>query len=205
MLAAGELGRPPVNVTVWDMNTLQIFCQLEAPGQFLIKSLAFSPNGELLVAALWSRNTQTTHDRQGQVLIWEMSGRAPRIFMKHMRVNRVEFSPCGKLIALGCDDKAIRLLATDDSSPIRTLTGHQNSVTSIAFHPTGNLLASCDFGKSFDTFDNVRVRLWDVSTGRSLKAFDSLPSGVKALTVSKDGRYFAFTDRTNICLYELSL
>jgi serine/threonine protein kinase len=202
-LAAGELGRPPANVTLWDMNTLQLLCKLEAPAHFLIKSLSFSPNGELLVGALWSRSTQTTHDRQGQVLIWETASSSHNIFMDNVRVNRVEFSPCGGLIALGCVDKAIRLLATDSGSPVQILTGHQNSVTSIAFHPTGNLLASCDFGHSFDTFGNVR--LWDVNTGKSLKVFDSVPSGVRALAVSKDGSYLAFTDSANIRLYELTL
>lgn len=202
MLAAGELGRPPASVTLWDMNTLHLLRRLEGTGHFLIKSLSFSPSGKLLVGALWSRNTQTTPEQQGQVVVWEVTSNFQRTLINNVRVNRVQFSPCEEIVALGCVDRALRLLNATNGSQLRTITGHQNPVTSLAFHPAGDVIASGDFSQSLDAFGNVRLS--SVATGSPLKAFDNQAHGVRALTISKNGD-LAFADEKTILLYKLSL
>jgi serine/threonine protein kinase len=203
MLAAGDLGRPPASVTLWEVNTLQVLRRLDGTGHFLIKSLSFAPSGKFLVGALWSRNTQTTSDQQGQVVMWELTNDSRRILVNNLRVNRVEFSPCENIIALGCVDTTVKLLDVANGSQLRTITGHQNSVTSLAFHPTGGVIASGDFGQSLDA--RGCVRLSSAVTGSSLNAFESQPRGVRTLSFSKDGECLAFSDGRHICIYELSL
>jgi WD40 repeat protein len=53
----------------------------------------------------------------------------------------VAFSPDGKNIASGSEDKPIKLWNLDGKE-LRTLTGHSNAVLSVAFSPDGKTIAS---------------------------------------------------------------
>ena len=53
---------------------------------------------------------------------------------------------------------------------LRTLNGHQNSVSSVSFSPDGKLLVS-------GSADSA-IKLWDVATGSELKTFNGRQMGV---------------------------
>ena len=67
-------------------------------------------------------------------------------------VRSVAFSPDGKTIASGSDDKTVRLWDLQGQPIGQPFQGHQDSVTSVAFSPDGKTIAS---GSSDKT-----VRLW---------------------------------------------
>ncbi|RKZ38810.1 MAG: hypothetical protein DRQ49_13345 [Gammaproteobacteria bacterium] len=66
---------------------------------------------------------------------------------------------------------------------LHTLFGHQRNVTSIAFSPNGDILAS---GSEDET-----IKLWRVSTGKLLKTFKAHNFWVTSLAFSPSGKILA--------------
>ncbi len=78
-------------------------------------------------------------------------------------VQSIAFSPDGKLLASGSDDKTIKLWDTA-TGDVQTLEGHSGSIQSIAFSPDGKLLAS---GSGDET-----IKLWNIATGNLQQSID---------------------------------
>jgi WD40 repeat protein len=57
-------------------------------------------------------------------------------------VNHCAFSADGRMLALACDDGAVRLWDCDDEHFIRTIHGHTGGVNTTAFSPDGTTLAT---------------------------------------------------------------
>jgi RNA polymerase sigma factor (sigma-70 family) len=87
-------------------------------------------------------------------------------------------SPDGKLVAVG-DDKSIKFLDADSGKELRTLAGHAEKVTALAFSPDGKALASGGADHS--------VRLWDVASGKEIRRMEG-QDVIKSLTFSEDGK-----------------
>jgi WD40 repeat protein len=71
----------------------------------------------------------------------------------------------------------------------RTLKGHSNWVTALAFSADGEHLISGSWDHS--------VKLWDVATGRALNTIASKVTGIEASALSHDGRLIAAEDSSD--------
>ena len=97
-------------------------------------------------------------------------------------VNSVAFSPDGRMLASGSDDKTVRLWDPATGEHLRALTGHTEGVNSVAFSPDGRMLATGGYDP---------VRLWDPATGEHLRALTGHTEGVNSVAFSPDGRLLA--------------
>lgn len=96
----------------------------------------------------------------------------------------------GTLLASCSNDLTIKLWdPSDDYKNIRTLPGHDHSVSAVRFIPSGaagapsssNLLVSASRDKS--------LRIWDVTTGYCLKTLRGHADWVRDVAPSADGRF----------------
>jgi WD40 repeat protein len=105
-------------------------------------------------------------------------------FRHNAPVRCIAFSPDGKTLATGSEDRTVRIWDTKTGKERCRLTGHAGWVDCVAFSPDGKTLVSGG--------DRDDVRLWDVATGRELRQFPADPKGrILALAFSPDGTTLA--------------
>ncbi|WP_437563742.1 pentapeptide repeat-containing protein [Sorangium sp. So ce542] len=102
------------------------------------------------------------------------------------RCNAVAISPDGTLLA-SAHASWIVLWDMATGTALRRLNGHSDWVTSVAFGPEGDTLASGS--------DDCTVRLWDVSTGNALCVLRGHSRDVTTVTFSRDGEMLASGSR----------
>ncbi len=112
-------------------------------------------------------------------------------------VDSACFSPDGKLVATGGYDKSVMIWNPDEVQPVDIgrrldhqpeakskyvrLAGHDGPVRSVSFSPKGQLLLS-------GSEDNT-VRIWDIASGKSLKALRGHGRSVRSCAFSPDGQW----------------
>ncbi|NTV63733.1 MAG: protein kinase [Oscillochloris sp.] len=124
-----------------------------------IRSVAFSPNGELLAAG-YDDHT---------IGIWRVSDYTHvRTLRGHSSsVRSISFAPQGGLLATGSDDETVRIWQMSDGEPRRQLRIPGCPVESIAFSPNGKLLAVGGWGSAITicTVDGEAIRILDTLPG----------------------------------------
>jgi WD40 repeat protein len=124
-----------------------------------VRSLAFLDDGNVLVTAGY----------EGHLNWWPATVERPEPFRSVQAhkgwIRAIAVSPDGKSIATAGNDRLVKLFSASDGTLIREMSGHEDHVYNVAFHPSGEFLVSADL--------KLAVRQWRVDNGEEVRTFDS--------------------------------
>ena len=180
-------------VELWEVETGERIGTLRHGGP--ATSVVFSPDGTVLASGGFGNQIIKVWEvaTRRQVAMWEV----PRD--GHSRSRSLAFSPDGSQLVSGFQDGTVRLWDVDTQTEIATLEGHPSWITSVAYSPNGDHLASASYG-DYDT-----VRLWDVATRSQVAALEVPGIRTESVVFSPDGNILATgSQRGHITLWDVA-
>ena len=165
-----------------------------------VQDTAYSPDGKLLATAHFYGNGP------GEIKLWDtktgtLIATLP-VRIKDAGVLALRFSPDGSILAGSVSAQSssqppgvVVLWDVAGRRELKTLNGHTERMTALAFTPDGRGLAS---GGKVGT-----VTFWDIASGRETGRIAGNPGGVRALAYSPDGKALAISSGTTLKLWDV--
>ena len=179
-------------IKIWDAPSGRLIRTVAGftPGVAGVKSVAFSPDRQTLVATsgakvklfetetgklLHTFETKESHTSAGPegVQVTDCCG---------SEASAAAFSPDGAVIVSGHVDGTVKLWDVKAGKLLRIMKGRSTDVRSVVFSPDGKLIASGN------NDEDGRIELWDAATGKLVRQFDDDSDYVRSLAFSPDGK-----------------
>jgi serine/threonine protein kinase len=108
----------------------------------------------------------------------ELHGSASSLDSHSGFIRALRFSPDGKILASGANDRKIRLWDTATSKIIYTLDGHEDAVTALQFMSKGKILVSAG--------NDLTIRFWDLDRKQLFKTIVAHDREINTLAIGLD-------------------
>eukprot|EP00913_Durusdinium_trenchii_P008989 g8455.t1 len=169
-------------IEVRDVKTRKVITSINAFNT--VSHLAFSPDGKLLASVSEGKEFRLWDPRTGKE-VGKFEGET-------FRMQRVVFSPDGKLIAVGGGNRTnprngiVAVYDVKTRKQIQIFKDHTRAVLGLAFSPDSRMLAS-------GGGDNqIRVRRWKSSIARAtVQVLSGHNGGIESIAFSPNGRLIA--------------
>ncbi|WWC87166.1 uncharacterized protein L201_002052 [Kwoniella dendrophila CBS 6074] len=146
-----------------------------------LSTIRFSPNSQYILTTSWTGDTKIW-DLPNLNLVSTKKGHTDKIGGAAWHPQATlpgGISEDGLNFATGGGEGTVKLWSMTGDKPIATLSGHENRVGRVAFHPSGSYLGSAGFDGTW--------RLWDVETHKELLIQEGHSKEVYALAFQDDG------------------
>ena len=134
-----------------------------------------------------------------ELRLWHIAPNLEKLLLKDHKewVNSIAFSPEGKFLASGGDDKTVRIWDLTTGKVTARLEDHTEAISGVAYSPDGKVVASAGADKV--------VRLWDADTGKTKFLLKGHEGRIRSLAFSPDGKTLATgSDDKTVRLWDLA-
>ena len=150
-------GKDKGSARVWDAisgDPITGFLEHDGP----VWAVAFSPDGKTVLTGGYHGKDKDGKDK-GSARVWDaISGDPITGFLEHDGpVWAVAFSPDGKTVLTGSEDRTARLWDATSGDPITDFLEHDGPVWAVAFSPDGKTVLTGS--------EDRTARLWDATSG----------------------------------------
>jgi U4/U6 small nuclear ribonucleoprotein PRP4 len=158
----------------------------QTAGERPVSMARFSPSGELIAAGNWGGGIKLLQVPNLEE-VRTLRGHTDRVggisWFPEATLPGTTVSPDSINLASGGAEGNIHLWSLNQDTPLSTLSGHNQRVCRVEFHPSGQYLASAS--------EDTTWRLWDVNTTTELQLQEGHSRGVFALSFNTDGSLLA--------------
>jgi WD40 repeat protein len=192
-LAAGYIvnGYPPGGkMNIWDISEETVL------NDFGGCHVSFSPDSDFIASGGGGANRYLYVHRvsNGEEMWYNYTG---------AYISDVKYSPNGQIVASSGTDNKIKLWDAQTGELIRTLSGHTNDVSCIAFSSDSQIIASGTGG--FDASEESNIKLWQVSDGSLIRTLEGHGEWVYDVDFLPGGQYLVSSGREDTSPLELKI
>jgi WD40 repeat protein len=190
----------------YDPITLGIFWERDDGHNATLWSVSWSPNGTMISTTYFDNTTVVWEAATGRRIIklgthpnhtaepegtrcWGSSECQLNKTVSHWPSRTSSWSPDGKYLAVGGDNRLIMIYDTTDWSLHKVLQGHDGSVLTVEWSPDGSLIASgsgTDKVGMHNVPENL-IKIWDFGSGNAVATLSGHLDGVMNVRWSTDG------------------
>lgn len=141
----------------------------------VIKCVAFSPDGTLIVSATDRYEITIRNSKTGATVAYAYLYNR---LQNRDRISSVTFSQDSKLVAF-TQSTLIYILDAKDCTPVsKPLVGHTSLVTSAKFLPDGNIISGSN---------DRMIRVWNINSGETISVLQAHTGSILSISLSSDG------------------
>jgi WD40 repeat protein len=175
-----------MQIQLWRTGTWDLVGQLTIPGWAY--ALKFSPDGNRLASLSYPDEVTVWEVDQ-----WTVVRRIPGVRPTGWHIGWLDFSPDSKALVTGDADGHLQVVdLASGTTNFRLLEAHPEGITSVAWSPTGSIIAS---GSGYV---EGRIQLWNAASGKRIGTLEGHSTFISELIFSTDGLrlYSASGDQT---------